>query len=169
MPLLDPLRRGFLAGGLFLMQQLLPALARVVVVEQVERVTPHLGLHGAVRARGGAAREVAVRHERERLGPAAQGVDEAVAQRVGARVPSRLEHHVAVRGRARQFLAEDGRHGRHQRHAEVELVQAQEAPGRIEDAVVVVHAQHEAAREGVPVDERDRGHGISAFHGEGLT
>lgn len=61
---------------------------------------------------------------------------------------------------ARQLEPEDAAHGGLEGGAEVELVEAHEALGGVHDAVVVVHGHHQAAGEGVAVDEGDRGHGV---------
>ena len=62
-------------------------------------------------------------------------------------------------------MAEDGGHGGGERGAKFELVGAEEAPVRVHESVVVHHGGHEAAGEGVAVDERDDGHGVAAFLG----
>ena len=53
-------------------------------------------------------------------------------------------------------------HGRVEWDAERDFVETQESALRVLDAVVVVHGEHEAACEGVPVDECDCWHGISS-------
>jgi len=58
------------------------------------------------------------------------------------------------------FLPEDRGHGWLQRHAQIELIEAEETARGIEDSVVVVHCYHEAAGEGMAVDEGDCWHWV---------
>ena len=63
--------------------------------------------------------------------------------------------------RGGKFLAEDGRHGRREMRAEVELITAEEALGWVGETIVVHHCCHESSGEGVAGDEGDSGHWIS--------
>lgn len=56
-------------------------------------------------------------------------------------------------------MAENGSHGRLEGGAEQDLVQAQEALGRWGETVVMSDREHEAAGEGVAVEESNSGHG----------
>lgn len=60
-------------------------------------------------------------------------------------------------------MAENSGHGGLERCAEEHFVEAEEALGVGGEAVVVGLGEHEAAGEGVAVEEGDGGHGISGF------
>lgn len=62
--------------------------------------------------------------------------------------------------RIRHLDAENRTHGRLERRAKLELVEARETPVGVHDAVVMVHGEHEAAGEGVAVDPGDSRHGV---------
>lgn len=59
-------------------------------------------------------------------------------------------------------MPKDGGHGGFERGAKVELVEAEKASRRVEDAVVGVHGRHEPACERVPREEGYGGHGVAA-------
>lgn len=62
--------------------------------------------------------------------------------------------------RAGHLDAKNGTHGRLERGAKLELVEARKAALGVHDAVVVVHGEHEPAGESVAIHPGDGGHGV---------
>ncbi|KAH6608232.1 hypothetical protein Trco_004545 [Trichoderma cornu-damae] len=86
------------------------------------------------------------------------GVGEARVDGIRAGEAVALEGDSAQGGVGGQLYAEERCHGRLQGYAEEDFVEAHEALLRGRQAVVVGHGQHQAAGEGVTVDEGDGGH-----------
>lgn len=123
-----------------------------MIVQQIQALAIHFHLEQAIDARLALAHQLALLNQPQHLGPRAGGIDEAAGEGLGPGDAAGLEDEVAVRVWGGELAAEDGRHGGLEGGAKVELVEAEEALVGVHDAVVVVHGEHEAAREGVAVD-----------------
>lgn len=131
-----------------------------VVLQQVQTLLVHLHLQEPVHARLPPPREGPLGHQAQDLVPAPRDVDDARGGGLDAAEPPGLEDHGAVDAGVGHLDAEDGAHGGLERGAELELVEAGEAARRVHDAVVVVHGEHEPARERVPAHPRHRRHRV---------
>lgn len=74
--------------------------------------------------------------------------------------PHRLQNH-PPESRSPNLLPENTTHWRPQAHSQLEFVQTQIAPVWVHDPIVMHHSNHQAAGESMPVEESNRGHGVS--------
>lgn len=135
-------------------------LLPLVVLQQIQTLPVHLHLEKPVHARLSLLSQLPLPDQREHLVPPARGVHDPLGRRLPPAEAPGLEHHLAVGPLVGQLDAEDGRHGRLERGAKLELVEAAEPPVGGHDAVVVVHGEHETPRKGVPVEQGHRGHRV---------
>lgn len=142
-PFLQPLSALGLPLLLRSLQRSEPRIAPALGTQQRHVLAVHLRLQQAVDARGGLLDEGPLLDEIQRgVQAAPERVHQPGLEGLLPAEPVRLEHEPAVHVR-RRLRAEYAAHGRHQRHPELDLVEAEVPPRSAhENAIVVVHGEH---------------------------
>lgn len=129
-----------------------------MIIQQIHRLAIHLHLQQPIHARLALGRQSPLPDQPDDLVPPARDVHDALGGGFGAAEAPRLENHFSVSARVGDLEAEDAAHGGLERGAELELVEAAEAPCGVHDPIVIVHSEHKSSREGVTVEPGHRRH-----------